>query len=176
VDDAPMSVEAKYFDIARVKEKVSGEKFVPHVIEPSHGLDRIMYTCLEHAYTEKEDKEGRYLVMRLAPFSAPIKLGIFPLMGKGELTRPALELDQEFRANEVATAYDDSGSIGRRYARMDEVGTPYCITVDYQTLEDDTVTIRDRDSTAQVRVKRQILLRTVADLLNGRRSFADLKG
>jgi glycyl-tRNA synthetase len=171
-----MSIESKYFDVARVKEKVSGEKFVPHVIEPSHGLDRIMYTCLEHAYTEKEDKEGKYLVMRLAPLSAPIKLGIFPLMGKDELTRPAIELDQEFRSNEVATAYDDSGSIGRRYARMDEVGTPYCITVDYQTLEDDTVTIRDRDSTAQVRVKRANLLKTVLDLLNGRRSFADLKG
>jgi glycyl-tRNA synthetase len=114
--------------------------------------------------------------MRLAPLSAPIKLGIFPLMGKNELTRPALELDQEFRSNEVATNYDDSGSIGRRYARMDEIGTPYCITIDYQTLEDDTVTIRDRDSTEQVRVKRSVLLRTVVDLLNGRRSFADLKG
>jgi glycyl-tRNA synthetase len=176
VDGASMSIESKYFDVARVKEKVSGEKFVPHVIEPSHGLDRIMYTCLEHAYTEREDKEGKYLVMRLAPLSAPIKVGIFPLMGKDELARPALELDQEFRSNEVATAYDDSGSIGRRYARMDEVGTPYCITIDYQTLEDDTVTIRDRDSTAQIRVKRSALLKTVLDLLNGRKWFADLKG
>ena len=176
VDGAPMTVEAKYFDVARVKEKVSGERFVPHVIEPSHGLDRIMYTCLEHAYAEKEDKEGKYLVMRLAPVSAPIKLGIFPLMGKDELVKPAMELDAEFRANEVATSYDDSGSIGRRYARMDEVGTPYCVTVDYQTLEDDTVTIRDRDSSSQVRVKRSVLLKTVVSLLNGKRSFADLKG
>jgi glycyl-tRNA synthetase len=171
-----MSIESKYFDVARVKEKVSGEKFVPHVIEPSHGLDRIMYTCLEHAYTEKEDKEGKYLVMRLAPLSAPIKLGIFPLMGKDDLLAVAADIDAKMRAAGLTTYSDDSGSIGRRYARMDEVGTPYCVTVDYQTLEDDTVTIRDRDSTAQVRVKRPVLLKTVVELLNGRKAFADLKG
>jgi glycyl-tRNA synthetase len=175
VDGAPVRVDRKYFDVVRVKEKVSGERMVPHVIEPSHGLDRIMYTCLEHAYTEKQDKEGNYIVMRLSPISAPVKVGVFPLMGKEELLTPAGELDWMLRMNGVITSFDDSGSIGRRYARMDEIGTPYCITVDYQTLEDGTVTIRERDSTEQVRVRKDEVVPTLTALLCGAKDFLSLK-
>jgi glycyl-tRNA synthetase len=139
------------FDVARVKEKVSGVKVIPHVIEPSHGLDRITYTCLEHAYTKKEDME----MLRISAAIAPIKFGVFPLMARDELDKVAMDIDQEIRYSGIETYYDDSGSIGRRYARMDEVGTPYCVTVDYQTLEDGTVTLRERDSQAQIRVKVQ---------------------
>ncbi len=85
VDGSRIKVDRKYFDVVKMREKVAGERVVPHVIEPSHGLDRIMYTCLEHAYTEKQDKEGTYVVMRLSPISAPVKVGVFPLMGKEEL-------------------------------------------------------------------------------------------
>jgi glycyl-tRNA synthetase len=137
------------FDVARVKEKVSGVKVIPHVIEPSHGLDRITYACLEHAYDKKEDME----TLRLSSAIAPIKFGVFPLMARDGLDKVAMQIDEDIRYTGIETYYDDSGSIGRRYARMDEIGTPYCITVDYQTLEDGTVTIRERDSQEQVRVK-----------------------
>jgi glycyl-tRNA synthetase len=142
-------IDASLYDVVKVKEKVSGVKFVPHVIEPSHGLDRITYTCLEHAYDKKGDME----MLRLSASIAPLKFGVFPLMARDDLDKVAMEIDQEIRYSGIETYYDDSGSIGRRYARMDEVGTPYCITVDYQTLEDGTVTLRERDSQAQVRVK-----------------------
>ena len=175
VEGEPIKVDRKYFDVVRVKEKVPGERMVPHVIEPSHGLDRIMYTCLEHAYTEKRDKEGDYIVMRLSSISAPVKVGVFPLMGKEELLAPARELDWMLRMNGVITSFDDSGSIGRRYARMDEIGTPYCLTVDYQTLEDGTVTIRERDSTEQVRVRKDEVVPTLTALLCGAKDFVSLK-
>lgn len=171
-----MRVDRRYFDIVRVKEKVAGEKLIPHVIEPSHGLDRIMYTCLEHAYSEKKDKEGTYIVMRMTPSTAPLKVGVFPLMGKVELLHPAQEIDHALRVNGIETSFDDSGSIGRRYARMDEVGTPYCITVDYQTLQDGTVTIRERDSTSQERIKKADVFTVIGRLLSGSMVFSDLKG
>ena len=175
VEGSSIKVDRRYFDVVKVKEKVSGERVVPHVIEPSHGLDRIMYTCLEHAYTEKQDKEGNYVVMRLSHISAPVKVGVFPLMGKEELLTPAGEIDWTLRMNGVMTNFDDSGSIGRRYARMDEIGTPFCITVDYQTLEDGTVTIRERDSTEQVRVRKDEVVAILTALLCGAKDFVSLK-
>jgi glycyl-tRNA synthetase len=113
--------------------------------------------------------------MRLAPISAPIKVGVFPLMGKEELLTPAGEIDWTLRMNGVMTNFDDSGSIGRRYARMDEIGTPFCITVDYQTLEDGTVTIRERDSTEQVRVRKDEVVAILTALLCGAKDFVSLK-
>lgn len=148
VDNEKFVIGKDMFDIVRVKEKVSGVKVIPHVIEPSHGLDRITYTCLEHAYVKKDDME----MLRLSAAVAPIKFGVFPLMARDELDKVAMEIDEDIRYSGIETYYDDSGSIGRRYARMDEVGTPYCITVDYQTLEDGTVTLRERDSQSQVRI------------------------
>jgi glycyl-tRNA synthetase len=148
VDGQKHVIGREMFDIVRVKEKVSGVKVIPHVIEPSHGLDRITYTCLEHAYAKKGDME----MLRLSAAVAPIKFGVFPLMARDDLDKVAMQIDEDIRYSGIETYYDDSGSIGRRYARMDEVGTPYCITVDYQTLEDGTVTLRERDSQSQVRV------------------------
>jgi glycyl-tRNA synthetase len=170
--DEVLSIESKFFDVVKVKEKVSGTKFIPHVIEPSHGLDRIMYTCLEHAYTQKE---GDYVVLRLTNLSAPIKVGVFPLLGKEELTKIAEDLDSQFRTSDIETSYDDSGSIGRRYARMDEVGTPYCVTIDYETVEKGTVTVRERDTTEQVRVKKENVVGTISALLCHATTFAELK-
>jgi glycyl-tRNA synthetase len=149
VEGTKYDIGQEMFDVARVKEKVSGVKVIPHVIEPSHGLDRITYACLEHAYDKKEDME----TLRLSSAIAPIKFGVFPLMARDGLDKVAMQIDEDIRYTGIETYYDDSGSIGRRYARMDEIGTPYCITVDYQTLEDGTVTIRERDSQEQVRVK-----------------------
>ncbi|MCQ5375864.1 MAG: glycine--tRNA ligase [Methanomassiliicoccales archaeon] len=164
VDGEKITVGSEFFEIVRIKEKVTGRKIVPHVIEPSHGLDRIFYACLEHAYTQKSDG---YVVLRLKPAVAPIKVGVFPLMVKDGLDVRAAEIDERIRMSGIASYYDDSGSIGRRYARMDEIGTPWCITVDYETLKDGTVTIRDRDTTRQVRIHQERIIPTINSLLCG---------
>jgi glycyl-tRNA synthetase len=164
IDGEEIIVEDRFFDVTMVKEKVSGEKIVPHVIEPSHGLDRILFTVMEHAYTRKEED---YVILGLQPQVAPIKVGVFPLMSRDGLEERAMEIDEELRINGITTYYDDSGSIGRRYARMDEVGTPWCVTVDYDTMEDGTVTIRDRDSAEQVRLHMDDVPVVVESLLCG---------
>jgi len=149
VDGQSVDLDSTYFDVARVKEKVNGEKIVPHVIEPSHGLDRILYSCLEHAYAEKDDG---YVTLKLKPAVAPIKVGVFPLMAKDGMAEVAKAMDLALREDGISTYYDDSGSIGRRYARMDEAGTPWCVTVDYDTLQKGEVTVRDRDTAEQTRI------------------------
>jgi glycyl-tRNA synthetase len=171
VDGEPITLESKYFEVTKVKEKVSGKRVVPHVIEPSHGLDRILYTCLEHAYSQSV--EG-YIVLHLKPVVAPIKVGVFPLMSKDDLDMKAAEIDERLRLSDITTYFDDSGSIGRRYARMDEAGTPWCVTVDYDTLKDGSITVRDRDTTEQVRIQAENVVSVVNALLCGS-PFNDLK-
>lgn len=165
----------EFFELATVKEKVAGERVVPHVIEPSHGLDRIFYTVLEHSYSHDEEKD--YTVLRLRPEVAPIKVGVFPLMEKDGLDDLAKQIYESIHTSRVEAYYDGSGTIGKRYARMDEVGTPWCITVDYDSLPggaaEGTVTIRDRDSTEQKRIPISDAAKIVDELLAGK-PFADL--
>lgn len=163
VEGEKFTLSERYFDVVRIKEKVNGIKVIPHVIEPSHGLDRILYTCLEHAYSSNDE----YTRLGLSIDAAPIKVGVFPLMARDDLDKRAMELDRKLREQRIVTYYDDSGSIGRRYARMDEVGTPWCITVDYEVFENGTVTIRERDSSRQVRVPYDRAVETVWSLLHG---------
>lgn len=172
VDGESITLDSKYFQVSKTKEKVSGKKVIPHVIEPSHGLDRILYACLEHAYSQSADG---YVTLRLKPAVAPIKVGVFPLMSKDNLDVKAAEIDEKLRMNGITTYFDDSGSIGRRYARMDEAGTPWCVTVDYDTLKDGSVTIRDRDTTDQVRIKAEEVVSVINTLICGS-PFAGLKG
>jgi len=132
-------------------------RFTPHVIEPSAGADRFTLAVLCEAYHEDTapDEDGKpqtRVVMRFHPRLAPIKAAIFPLEKKGEMAVKATALYRELK-HDFAVEYDDSGSIGKRYRRMDEVGTPWCFTIDGQTLQDDTVTIRDRDTLQQERMK-----------------------
>ncbi len=171
VDGEEIELTDEYFQVIRRTEKVAGERVIPHVIEPSHGLDRIFYSVLEHAY-EYDEKED-YVVMHLAPAVAPIKVGVFPLMEKDGLDDVAKEIYENVHTSRVEAYYDGSGTIGRRYARMDEVGTPWCVTVDYDTLKDGTVTIRDRDSTEQKRIPKDKVSEIVDELLAGR-SFETL--
>ena len=149
-----MTIPREFYEVAKVQETVYGERFVPHVIEPSYGIDRIFYSAMDHAFSRTKSEDGEeYTVLRLAPQVAPVKVGIFPLMCKDGLDNIAEEIDQKLRAAGIECQYDDSGSIGRRYARMDEIGTPWCVTVDFDTLKDGTVTVRDRDTKEQGRVK-----------------------
>lgn len=153
IDDKEIQIPSDCFEMTQTKEKVFGEKFVPHVIEPSYGIDRILYFVLEHNYVETKKKEEDYTLLKLNPKIAPVKVGVFPLTGDENLVKIAKEIDNNFRNAGVLTYYDDGGTIGRRYARMDEIGTPFCITVDPDTLKDKSVTIRDRDTTEQKRKK-----------------------
>ncbi len=173
VDGKKYKIPSDAYDIVVEEIRVSGERFVPHVIEPSFGIDRIFYAVLEHSYYERE--ETGYKVLRLKPAISPVKVGVFPLMPKDNLNDLARKIVRELREEGINSYYDDSGSIGRRYARADEIGTPFCITVDYQSLEDSTVTIRDRDTTDQVRVKISSLSTTLMDLIEERISFESLK-
>ena len=135
-------------DIGKQKTTVRGTRFIPHVVEPSFGSDRLFYVALEYAYGVKDDR----VVMSFPRSIAPIQVGVYPLMSKDGLDCKAVEV-QKLLANEgFMVEYDETGSIGRRYARADEAGVQLGITIDYDTLNDDTVTIRDRDSWQQVRV------------------------
>ncbi len=125
------------------------KKVVCHVIEPSYGIDRPFYCVLEHSYTT----DGKRKILKLKKDLAPVKVGVFPLLNKDGLPEKAIEVEKALKADCLAAEYDASGTVGRRYSRADEIGTPYCVTVDHQTLQDLTVTIRDRDSTKQVRVE-----------------------
>jgi glycyl-tRNA synthetase len=134
------------------------DKYVPHVVEPSAGVDRIALALLCEAYHEDtapddKGKEEKRVVMRFAPCIAPIKVAVFPLLkNKPELVAKARGIFEALRGR-WPSFYDEAGAIGRRYRRQDEAGTPFCLTVDFQTLEDDTVTLRDRDTMQQERVK-----------------------
>jgi len=127
----------------------TGKKFIPHVIEPSFGLERTLLMVLLDAYQEEKER----LVLKLSPKLAPYKVAVFPLLAnKPKLVEKARLVFDELRPV-LRTAWDDRGNIGKRYYAQDEIGTPWCVTVDFQTLEDKTVTIRDRDTTKQIREK-----------------------
>jgi len=139
------------------RDDLTGEKYVPHVIEPSAGADRATLAFLCEAYTEDEapDEKGTMqtrTVMKLHPRLAPIKVAVFPLVKKDGMPEIAKDVYRALKPNFPAF-YDEKGAVGRRYRRQDEAGTPYCLTVDSQTLEDRTLTIRDRDSLEQQRIK-----------------------
>ncbi|MBN1861707.1 MAG: glycine--tRNA ligase [Candidatus Thermoplasmatota archaeon] len=155
IDGESIDIPKECYDIVTVKEKQIGEKFVPHVIEPSFGIDRVLYFLLEHNYVEGKKKEEDYTMLQLNPLVAPIKTGIFPLISDDALIGIAKEINDALRKEGIATFYDESGTIGRRYARMDEIGTPFCLTVDHDSLHDKKVTIRDRDTTKQERIQIQ---------------------
>lgn len=144
-----IKVEPRHVSIEKVKEKISGKKFIPHVVEPSFGADRLVYATLEHAYTEKD---GR-VVLRLPIDLAPIQVAVFPLVSKDGLPEVAKRVYRMLKDEGFTAIYDETGSIGRRYARVDEIGVPIAVTVDYMTLEDNTVTLRNRDTWSQVRTR-----------------------
>ncbi len=142
--------DMQYFDEA------SNEKYIPYVIEPTLGIERALLAVLLDAYSESDGSDGREkgeVVLKLDSKIAPIQVASFPLIKKDKLPEMAKKIRDDLANAGVRTYYDESGSIGRRYRRQDEIGTPWCITVDFDSLKDDTVTIRDRDTLKQERIK-----------------------
>jgi len=134
-------------------DETTNKRFIPYIIETSAGLTRTVLAVLSDAYEEQKVEEGdTRVVMHFHPAIAPVKLGVFPLVKKDGLAEIAQNIEKDLR-EDFTTFYDHGGAIGRRYRRQDEAGTPYCITIDFQTKEDNTVTLRYRDSMEQVRVK-----------------------
>jgi len=141
-------VDLRYFD------DMSGERFLPHVIEPTFGVDRTLLAVLSESYTEDEVNGEIRTYLKLPTIIAPYKVAVFPLLAnKPQLVEKAREIYNDLKL-EMRVAWDDGGNIGKRYRRQDEIGTPYCVTVDFDTIEkDDTVTVRDRDTLEQTRVR-----------------------
>jgi len=196
-----LTVSSGAVDFSEETVKVSGENVIPHVIEPSYGIDRIFYGIMEHAYDEEnvtqkvaesgikgteeagkepeagkdegeaEGEEEARLVMHFASSVAPVQVAVLPLLTRKELADPAKDIIVKLREKTLLVNYDDSGTIGRRYRRNDEIGTPYCVTVDYDALEDGTVTIRDRDSMRQIRAPIKGIENVLYELIYRGRAF-----
>lgn len=136
----------------KYKDPQTGEEYTPHVIEPTWGVDRTVLAVLCSSYMEEEKNGQKRVVLKFKPYLAPYKVAVFPLVrNKPEITGKAQEVFRNLKKN-FSVVWDDRGNIGKRYFAQDEIGTPWCITVDYTTLEDNTVTVRDRDTTEQERV------------------------
>jgi glycyl-tRNA synthetase len=138
--------------------KGTNDKFIPHVIEPSFGVERAIMAVLTAAYKEDEQNGEKRVYLALPAHLAPVKVAVSPLLkNKPELVNKAREVYQVLKKEFGAVMWDDNGNIGKRYRRQDEIGTPYCVTIDFDTLTDDTVTVRNRDTTEQKRVHVQDL-------------------
>lgn len=149
---ATSGVDLQYFD------EETGERFTPHCIEPTFGVDRTVLAVLVSAYSEDELGGEPRIFLKLSKNIAPVRAAVFPLLkNKPELVKKAREVYDDLKKSFSNIEFDDNGNIGKRYRRQDEIGTPFCITVDFDTLDDDTVTIRDRDTGEQRRVKAEDL-------------------
>jgi len=144
------------------------EHFVPYIIEPSAGVDRSVLAFLCDAYDEELDNEEIRVLLHLHPTLAPIKVAVLPLSRREKLVSLAKQIYADLRHHWMVS-YDDAQSIGRRYRRQDEIGTPFCVTIDFQSLEDEQVTIRERDSMNQIRVPINELKTTLQAKLGGER-------
>ncbi|MDQ3077190.1 MAG: glycine--tRNA ligase [bacterium] len=145
---AASGVDLSYFDDS------TGERYVPHVIEPSFGVDRTILAILADAYTEDELGGEKRVFLKLSPTIAPVKVAVFPLLkNKPALIEKAREVFTNLKKTITGVVFDDNGNIGKRYRRQDEIGTPWCVTIDFDTLEDEAVTVRDRDTGKQERVR-----------------------
>ena len=149
--DLSRHIEATGIDL-RYIDQANGEKFIPHVVEPTFGVDRTVNAVIVSAYTEEKVKENTRVVLKFPKKLAPIKIAFLPLSKKEELSKPTKELFNQMK-DKFVCQYDETQSIGKRYRRQDEIGTPYCVTFDFDSLKDKSVTVRDRDTMKQDRIK-----------------------
>jgi glycyl-tRNA synthetase len=160
----------EHVDISRQKTVVRGKRFIPQVVEPSFGCDRLFYVALEYAYGVKDDR----VVMSFPRTIAPTQVGVYPLVSKDGIAEKAQEVHQLLVNEGFSAELDEAGSIGRRYARADEAGVPLGITVDYDTLKDGSVTVRDRDTWQQVRTSIKALPGLLHKYFREKLNFEDL--
>lgn len=160
-----LSQHAKFSKQKLVVRAEDGKETVPDVIEIAFGVDRPFYALLDLAFFKRKGDEKR-TVLSLPPSMAPIDVGVFPLIKKDGLPEKAREVLEELKGSGIRTYYDDAGSIGKRYSRLDAGGVPFCVTIDHNTLKDDSVTIRERDSLKQTRVKIRELRATLEKFLS----------
>ncbi len=153
--DYDLSQHQKYSGVdMSVFDEATKSRFIPHVIETSVGVDRTILMLLADAYNEDEMGGEKRIVLKFFPSMAPVRVAVFPLLkNKPQLVEKAREVYEILKKEIPSATFDDNGNIGKRYRRQDEIGTPHCVTVDFETLEKDTVTVRDRDSGKQERVK-----------------------
>jgi glycyl-tRNA synthetase len=161
--DLDQHIEYSKKKIQYVDQENRGAKIVPAVIETSAGVDRTVLMLMTDAYWE--DEENDRVVMRFSPKVAPFKVAVFPLFKKEGMPEVARNVYDDLRKH-VAAVYDDGGSIGKRYRRQDEIGTPFCLTIDHESLEDNSVTLRDRDSLEQTRVPISEIVSTIIQKVN----------
>jgi len=160
----------EHVEVARQKIIERGKRFIPHVVEPSFGSDRLLYVALEYAYRIKDDRA----ILSFPQDIAPVQVGVYPLVSKDGLPEKAMAVHKMLLDEGFAAEYDEAGSIGRRYARADEIGIPLGITIDYETTEDNTITIRDRDSWKQIRSRIEELPELLHRYFRGKVSFESL--
>lgn len=168
--DYDLKAHQKTSGIDMMVRRGDGSKFLPHVVEPSFGLDRLVYVTLEVAYGERRGRT----VLSLPRWIAPLQVVVLPLVTRNGLPERAKEICNMLRRWGLVVEYEEKGSIGKRYARHDEIGTPIALTIDYQSLEDDTVTLRDRDSWRQVRQEVSVLPELLRDYLRGKIGFDEM--
>ena len=166
----PFKILSEHVDVSCQKTVVRGKRFIPQVVEPSFGCDRLFYVALEYAYRVKDDR----VVMSFPRTIAPTQVGVYPLVSKDGIAEKAQEVHQLLVNEGFAAELDEAGSIGRRYARADEAGVPLGITVDYDTMKDGTVTIRDRDTWQQVRTSISVLPALLHWYFQEKLNFEDL--
>ncbi|MAH90198.1 MAG: glycine--tRNA ligase [Euryarchaeota archaeon] len=153
IDGIDVEILAEHVKRVQRTENVNGEWFIPHVVEPAFGIDRIIWHLLDHSYTETEKSGEDYTLLTLPEAIAPVDVTVLPLYEKDGMGELAQTIHRDLCGRkDVFSVYDASGSIGRRYARADEIGVPWCITIDHDSLTDNSVTLRSRDSGEQVRV------------------------
>ena len=162
IDGEEIILDERFIKLKEVEERIVGEKITPHVVEPSFGIDRIIYCLLDNCYKEID---GR-IVLTFKPEISPISVAVFPLVDKKELNEIAMKIYEELRNNNIYAIYDEKDSIGKRYYRADEIGIPFAITVDFDTLKDNSVTIRFRDTKEQIRIKIEDVVKEIKRLLN----------
>ena len=158
----------------KTKKTIHERKFTPSVIEPSFGMGRILYSLLEHSFYQRDGDEQR-CVMRFKPQVAPEKCAVFPISSNKECNMVVDMIAADLLDNDLATRVDKStASLGRRYARSDELGVPFAVTVDFQSVQDNTVTLRERDSTKQVRLHKDEITNVISKIVRGKMTWTDL--
>eukprot|EP00173_Palmaria_palmata_P002659 Plantae.Rhodophyta-Palmaria_palmata.ctg278.p1 GENE.Plantae.Rhodophyta-Palmaria_palmata.ctg278~~Plantae.Rhodophyta-Palmaria_palmata.ctg278.p1 ORF type:complete len:360 (-),score=90.31 Plantae.Rhodophyta-Palmaria_palmata.ctg278:251-1282(-) len=177
---AAFDIKAEHVTFKVVKTKKTGKNFYPSVIEPSFGIGRLLYCLWEHSfYIRETEREGNAIppsVLRLPPAIAPVKCAVLPLSKNDKFNDMLAEVQSALGTNGLINRLDDSGqSIGRRYARSDEIGTPFGITIDFTSLEDGSVTVRERDSMAQIRCKASDAVAAIRDVVLGIKTWADIQ-